>query len=514
MEICYEWGNVSMANQNQLLLRLIAAFCVCALPTTAVHAWSDPILVTPDTTTGRNSRVVFDSDGNMHFFFISNRYQVGMPARFDVFHCKYSRNGERMTEDLRLDTTSSNYWTYPSPVFGNDGKLHVAWGDYMNYPWIDSSGIFYARLDANGNIEREATRIFRCLPDPPRLFQDTEGNLNVVWINLTDSLYYGKFDTSGQVLIPETLVYEQPEAPGNLYYMRACSDDLDQFHVIYRHDWGYWTNFNLGYSRVNNQGEVLIPYAPLTPEVSGQPCAIGHIIADDDNNLNLLYLQPIPYNEGLMLYRKMDQNLNLLFEIQLVDYPYSMSGTAVGDGDIALDAWGNVVMVWRDNDGAPDPNYLRATYTTGGLCLIPPETIIEGNVLNPDLALNTLNGMAVFNFTWSVDSLPAPKVFYCYEVDYLAVSPKETNTLPINIQLSIFPNPFNDQAIFQLQNSRGGDLHVKLMDAAGRMVCDYGKFFLQGKRDFVLDKPLASGVYYLLVREEQETLIQSVIHLK
>ena len=113
------------------VIGLLAALLSVLTLTNLAHAWSDPILVTPDSMWNRHSRVVFDNEDNIHFFFTSNRYHVDW---YDVFHCKFSRSGVRLTEDVRLDTSDSYWEVYPSPLLGSDNKLHIVWADIITPP--------------------------------------------------------------------------------------------------------------------------------------------------------------------------------------------------------------------------------------------------------------------------------------------------------------------------------------------------------------------------------------------
>jgi len=514
MEMCYEWGNVSMANQNQLLLRLIAALLVCTLATTAAHAWSDPILVTPDSASSKHSRVVFDIEGNLHFFFINSRYH-GTPADwFDVFHCKLDCYGRRLTEDVRLDTTQSYSWVYPAPIMGGDEKLHVIWSDIMPYPWQDFNGIYYSRLDLDGRIERYATRIFwQDSPGAPRLFQDYEGKLNAVWINGIDTLYYGKFDTSGQVLIPATYVYSliDSNSIGHLYNLEACMDGLNQIHCTYRNYYGTWDEWNLGYSCISNQGQVLTSYYPLTPETPGITCSVGYIISDFENNLHLSYLFK-QFGIAYQHYRKMDPGLNVIYDQIVENIP--LGGSQTGYGDISLFNQDYVMLAWAHNSNETNLQYKSALYTINGTVLLYPETIFEDdNMLYPDLAVGQDN-FALFDWTGSIFGSQGGGIIYSYQ-DQVGSVKQGTQACNINnIRLSIFPNPSNSRAFFQIQLPKGGDVHVRVIDSAGRMVYNYGEFFLQGTCDFRLEKLLSSGVYYILVGNEQETVIRPLINLK
>jgi hypothetical protein len=385
-----------------------------AIPCLAL-AWSDPIMVTPDSSSNRKPRVVFDQEGNTHFFFISNRGYYIPYGLSDVYYCKFSRNGVKMTEDVRLDTTNSLDDTSPSPVYGSDGKLHVVWDENVS-PGQDLDGIYYSRLDTDGNIERYATRIFECSSERPRLFEDSEGFLNVVWVIPHDTLYYGKFDTSGQVIIPKTPVY----APGSgeqIWYMRASIDNQNVIHCIYKNYYGTWNEFNLGYSSVNNQGEVIVPYYPLTPESPYSCSPIGHLVADESGDLHLSYLLS-EYGETRQRYRKMDRDLNTIYDFSLATVP--PNGQNIGDGDIELDGNGNIMIIFVYIEDDVDFYYIRITYSTNGEVLIPPEIVIDEVVFTPDLAVNS-NGMAVFTYRWSEESIPGSEVFYSYVLDQLMV---------------------------------------------------------------------------------------------
>jgi hypothetical protein len=59
--------------------------------------------------------------------------------------------------------------------------------------------------DEGDNIERSATLLVEGSSiSSPRLLQDSDGDLNAVWLE-RDTLYYCKFDTSGQLLIEPML---------------------------------------------------------------------------------------------------------------------------------------------------------------------------------------------------------------------------------------------------------------------------------------------------------------------
>ncbi len=492
---------------------LLSALFLCALFSHTAHAWSDPILVTPDSASSKNSRVVFDNTGSLHFFFINTRNHIFPPEGWDVFHCKFSPRGERLTEDIRLDTTTSYSYCCPSPAYGADRKLHVVWSDNVTYPNHHLSGIYYARLDVDGNIERSASRI---IPGETidfgetLLFEDSHTDLNIVWLQ-NDSLFFAKFDTTCQIIVPKTLVFTMDPEPGSLSNLEACMDGLDQIHCTYRRYWGGWMGWNLGYSRVDNQGVAQIVYNPLTPEIPGIVCGKGHIISDGENNQHLSYLYD-EYGTAIQRYRKFDQSMTTIYDTVVVEEP--LSGSDVGLGDIELNGDGNIVIAFVYNYQGIDVTYKRVIYSIYGEQIMPPETITDNRDADfIDLCVNN-NGMSAFTYTSPISGLPGGHIMYTYIVDELSVMNEIFSAVPSNLQLSIFPNPTNDRPTFQINYPKGGDVHVQIINPAGRIVYDYGGIFLQGKRTYTLGQPLSSGVYYVVVSNDLAEIVNPLIQLK
>jgi hypothetical protein len=388
-----------------------ATICVLILWCVAAglaYGWSDPILVTPDTATSLQSRVVFDNEGYLHVFFANRRYQTAPYwPHYDLFHCKMTQNGVRLGEDTRIDTTCSLDCPYPSPIFGSDGKLHVAWNEFLAGPWMDQNGVYYARLDVQGHIEREPTRIASGgIISPPRLLMDSEGNLNTVWGRTGDSLMYCKFDTSGQILISPVLIH------ADIYSnLEACMDNLNRIHMTYRHYWGSWNDFNVGYSRVDNQGQVEVLYFPLIPEEPGTYAGRSDIAADDQGNLYLGYMS---YQNGAHHhhYRKLDPQLNTLFDL-LVDTA-TLGGTQIGSGDLVIDGLGQVTIVWAHNYNPVPLDFRSAVYSTNGQLLQEAQVVVTGDEnWNPDLAAGP-DGFLAFTWAGPWPGVGSAKILYSY----------------------------------------------------------------------------------------------------
>jgi hypothetical protein len=486
-----------------ILLIIIACLCLAG----TAHARSDPILITPDSAFSLYSRVVFDNDGNLHFFFSNNRNETFPPDHYDVFHCKVAQDGSRLTDDLQLDSTDSHAGS-PDPLLGSDGKLHVVWDD-ANYNY--TTGIYYCRLDVNGNIEVPATRVFPCsVPLPPKLFQDTDGNLNVVWI-VHDTLFYGKFDTNGQILIPKTQISFQYSV--GLSILEGCIDGQNLLHLTYRHYWGSGDEWNLGYSRVNNQGQVQVEYAPLTPEITGIVCSSGSIIADSDDNLHLLYLfTDFGLGQTHEKYRKMNQALSTIYDIVLDTI--NVYASSIGGADIDRDDYGRIVLSWVSSHPLEPLKYKLVRYTAEGQPITSPETVYtrrEG-INWPDIATGP-GSFTAYNCTSSWEGYQTSKIIYLYDG-----SPQGINFDPpmkdVSIKLTVFPNPSNGNLRIILPPDLSRNVRLSLYDSRGRLLCDRQYPGMSTQLTLEFDKSAPSGVYYLKIASSYKEIFQTLIHQK
>ncbi len=239
---------------------------------------------------------------------------------------------------------------------------------------------------------------------------DSAGDLNAVWLQ-ADSVFYCKFDTSGQLLIPPVRVYYNTNNPPHLFNLEACLDSQDQIHITYRHYWSSMYGFNLGYSRVDNQGQVQVPYFALTPEQSGDYCGRSDIAADDLGNL---YLGHLWHQNGAdrQHYRKVDPQLNTLFDL-LVDTT-ALSGSQIGSGDLVLDSLGQVAIAWRHSHFGVEPDYRSAIYSINGQLLQEAEVIVRGDYNNyPDLAAGP-EGFLACSWTGPWPGIETGKILYSY----------------------------------------------------------------------------------------------------
>jgi hypothetical protein len=378
---------------------------------------------------------------------------------------------------------------------GRDDRIHVGWSDNLDSPWNVYNGIYYARLNPEGVIEKPATRVIgHNNPLDAHLFMDSEGNLNVVWVAAYDTLYYSKFDTTGQVLIPKTPVYI-PGGNTYIWYLNACMDSQDQIHCVFKNYWGVWFEFNLGYSRVNNQGEVLHSYYPLTPESTSSFCGYAHIVADQMDNLHLLYLLGENGQQN-QYYRKLDQDLNTIFDILLGEY--SFISEQAGTGDITLDGNGDIVLAWRDNQPGGIDMYTRATYSPEGEVVISNEVIIDGENMNwPGLAVHP-DGMAVFNIFQDVTPINESGIYYCYTVDDLAINTGQIMYSPQGFEIFAYPNPFNPVTTLSYNLPEKSKVSLKVYHLHGQLVAK----LVDGWRDKGLHEVtfdashLASGMYF------------------
>jgi hypothetical protein len=85
------------------------------------------------------------------------------------------------------------------------------------------------------------------------------------------------------------------------------------------------------------------------------------------------------------------------------------------------------------------------------------------------------------------------------------------------IKLKVFPNPFNGEARFSLDNYKGGEAKLKIYDVSGRLV-GFGHFDSNGATTWGKSKPtengMASGVYFAVATGPFGTISTKILYLK
>ncbi len=87
-----------------------------------------------------------------------------------------------------------------------------------------------------------------------------------------------------------------------------------------------------------------------------------------------------------------------------------------------------------------------------------------------------------------------------------------TPSYSLDKSVSIYPHPANETLNIQLYANETGKLTMEIMDVAGRLVQNAAWQYQEGQNDWKTElSSLASGMYFIRLNNEKETVVQSLI---
>ena len=184
--------------------------------------------------------------------------------------------------------------SWPSIYAGKDGTLHVVFAVPVN----EERGIYYTHSLDGGTTWAPAVRVFDAvaaewvMADYPRLVQDDQGGLHVVWVRFTlpgtdrpEGIYYSRSHDGGETWSKPEAVAEGAHAWPQ---MAAGGDGL--LHII----WNETTGQRSWWHSWSADGGLVWTRSERVP-VSGDLSAPASVLADEEG---ILYLAGVGHDDG------------------------------------------------------------------------------------------------------------------------------------------------------------------------------------------------------------------------
>ncbi|PXF53299.1 MAG: hypothetical protein C4B56_02405 [Candidatus Methanophagaceae archaeon] len=267
----------------------------------------------------RSPDIAVDSDNNVHIVWED---YTDYPT--EVYYSKLDSSGniiinsERLTYDTKasgfpkIAVDSSNNihvvsggaldYYFPDIAIDSNDNRHNVWCSEGNPQWMMDPGIYYKKLDKNGNTviytkliidSDNATR--------PAIANDSNDNIHVIWLDsrgekFEHEIYYTKLDNAGNKLINDTQLTFDPASP---WKSDIAIDSNDKVHITWQDEGdGNWEIYYKS-NEIGPTVEILIPagstvFGEVTIYVDGR---------DSQNNA----LHKIEYYiDGNLVYTDLD----------------------------------------------------------------------------------------------------------------------------------------------------------------------------------------------------------------
>ena len=123
----------------------------------------------------------------------------------------------------------------------------------------------------------------------------------------------------------------------------------------------------------------------------------------------------------------------------------------------------------------------------------------DGNVSEDANPTHTYDGFGTFDVTLTVTSSRGCTEITTSQVDVLTSSDNIWNEGPVRL----YPNPFNESAILELNMNNGGNAVITIFDMTGRMVNQSAVKLTQGENQVSINaNSMVTGIYQLLINTE------------
>jgi len=329
--------------------------------------WSSPMQVSVDPSRSEYAHIVMDSQDNKHIFWVDGRDGSPLSGAYwygDIYYSKLDKQGNVLIDQKSVMAVYSCY-CHIIPAVDSNGDLHLVWTDGRlhapNHHQYSNWEVYYKKLDNNGNTLINDMRLTEAIyfSGTPYLTLDRADNVYIVWGDLRHrhewpgywptEVYFSKLDNNGNILIDNKRLTFDPYNSG--WTCIAIDSDGNIHMVHYRYDYiSGPNNRRVMYTKLDNDGNVLIPHTQIGPIQSALP----NIAVDSNDDLHIVWVGTEDGVEGdvwTTYYRKSDKYGNTLVNDKEL-CPGNLLSIAVGPGDIihvGSIAYGNSLYYCRLN---------------------------------------------------------------------------------------------------------------------------------------------------------------------
>ncbi|UCC79424.1 MAG: T9SS type A sorting domain-containing protein [Candidatus Zixiibacteriota bacterium] len=425
-------------------------------------SWTDPINP-PDTFYSSWGNDIFFADGTLCIAFYG-RVHSGDPPK--CYFMKSSDGGRN--------------WNDPVEVF------HLAW----KYPRLAAKGdtLFYSiclpqiilMRSYNSGINWDGPFIIEAdsgmyIDSPPNLFYN-DGRLHaiyqcgLVYDSVGIEVYYRLSDDHGQTW-SERIPLSTPEPVPYHQHSQSPSATIDSSGNIL----ALWFDYKYG-SACGYTGDIL-----------------GRISTDNGESwlpeTRITHTQTGSYSTCLI-------NDNVLYSIWMDDFP---RGCDLPKLMYAIsDNWGNSWTIPEVIDDLPIPTeYEPFLLTTGDSLSLKYHCIFRGN------------------------TFPGHDLFYTNSDTFTDIVFTESQKIPDDFGIRVYPNPFNSQTVIAFNGTEGGENYIEIYDINGRLVKTLDLNGTEGgdKRAIwdatdALGNRVSSGIYFARATGGGNNMTIKLVYLK
>ena len=368
------------------------------------RTFSFPVNVSVSPGSSRLPKIAVDGDGN-----ISIIWHDDTPGPFDIFFSRSTDGGLTFSAPINLSVTGGDSILSGGPhiAAGANGNINIVWREFIpSSPIVEilfthsADGVnFSAPLILSVNAPGGVA-------DRPRIYVDSNGNINVVWPNTTPgnrNIFFTRSTDGGQTF---SFPLNLSASPGASNRPRMAIDSSGNINVV----WHDTTPGNRDIFFSHSANGVIFSF-PVNISSNPSNSQNPNIAVDTDGNLSVFWQDGAPGNRFIFYSGSADGG-------QTFSPPLNISTSTNNSGfpRLAVDRKGNINVGWHDN--TPDADIFFTRSTDRGQTFSSPLNLSAnpGSSTFPHLAVDSGGSI---NIVWT-DTTPGNQdIFFSRPLDSL-----------------------------------------------------------------------------------------------
>ncbi len=310
---------------------LVIILLSTTLSTAFPGGWTDDLRISSTNDQSRLPRLAIDSHNNIHI-----AWYDGQNDNYEIYYTKLNASGIPINQKRITDAPQDS--VHPDIAIDKKDNIHLVWADFRE----GDGNLYYKKLDNDGNALIDDKKISTTLNVKiPKIVVDKDNNLHIVWADFRNwnwEIYYKKIDSNGEVLIDDTRLTNAAETSD---LPSIALDAKDNLHIVWEEDRDGKYNYEIYYTKLDNNGTTLIDDTRITFANSARNPSIA---VDKNDNVHIAWNDN---REGgyAIYYTKLDNNGNTLID----DTKLTPTPGRSFLPQLAVDSFNHLHVIWQDH---------------------------------------------------------------------------------------------------------------------------------------------------------------------